>query len=133
MVLFLPIAVCKDWIFHSLGKSSSTKFYEDNLLIDPSVELDVPLRTSEATFDSRDMLKSCNLDDTGLNAAEEGLLTFNQDAEIPILEKAYKLSSWEIVKCSFYIAPIWFVTEVIVFFRLLASKSYLIFTHPQHS
>ncbi|XP_071917686.1 thiamine-repressible mitochondrial transport protein THI74-like isoform X1 [Coffea arabica] len=111
MVLFLPIAVCKDWIFHLLGKSSSTKFYGDNLLIDPSIELDVPLRASETTFDSRDMLKSCDLDDTDLNATEEGLLTFNRDDEIPILEKAYKLSSWEIVKCSFYLAPIWFATE----------------------
>lgn len=111
MAIFLPIAAGKDWICNVLDKNSFTKFYGDNI-VDPAIELDVPLRISEMNHNPREALKSYPLNDMDLNATEEGFLTLNQDDEFPLLERNYELSSWEVVKCSLCLAPIWFITEV---------------------
>ncbi|KAJ0090704.1 hypothetical protein Patl1_12609 [Pistacia atlantica] len=49
-----------------------------------------------------------------LGEREEGwpLLPKNEEDEPPLLEHSSDLLSWEIVKCSLYLTPIWFLTEL---------------------
>lgn len=118
MVIFLPISVCKEWIGGVLAKSSFKKSYNSNLLLDPLDGLDVPLRMNEVNHNPKEALKSYPLTDMDLNAAEGGtLMSEDQENEFPLLEKTHDPTSWEIIKYSFCLAPVWFITEVITYAR----------------
>nr|GME03682.1 thiamine-repressible mitochondrial transport protein THI74-like [Ipomoea batatas]GME10696.1 thiamine-repressible mitochondrial transport protein THI74-like [Ipomoea batatas] len=104
MVIYLPIALCKDWITRLLGMKSFRKLHSDNNpLLDSSI-LHVPLRMNEIEQNFEENLRSYCEKDTNL---EEGnpVMCKIQD------NKCQGLSKLEVIRCSLYLAPIWFITE----------------------
>ncbi len=76
-----------------------------------STGLDIPLRINESPHGpetANDLVT-----DKDLSEREEGwpLIAKNED-ESHLLEQSCGLSSWDIAKCSLYLTPIWFATEV---------------------
>lgn len=102
MVVYLPISVFKNWI---------CSLFEGSSYFSSSVELDLPLRINELHHISEEGLKDCLIiTDKDLEEREEGRPFDESDA--PHLPKfGAKHSSWEVIKCSLYLAPIWFLTE----------------------
>lgn len=131
MVIFLPISVCKDLICRVLGKHSYKKLYGNNLFLEPSDGLEVPLRMNEVNYNLGQALTSYPLTSMDLNAAEEGgtLTCDDQENDFPVLEKSHGLSSWQIIKYSFCLAPVWFITEVIIFGQILSVISLKMFLY----
>ncbi|XP_031117881.1 thiamine-repressible mitochondrial transport protein THI74-like [Ipomoea triloba] len=104
MVIYLPIALCKDWISRLLGMKSFRKLHSDNNpLLDSSI-LHIPLRMNEIEQHFEENLRSYCEKDTNL---EEGnpVMCKIQD------NKCQGLSKLEVIRCSLYLAPIWFITE----------------------
>lgn len=113
MAIFLPISVCKDWIFRAVKKCSYKKLHDRNLFLESPAGLYIPLRMNEVNHNPMEALKIYPLTGMDLNAAEEGS-TFTSDGHedgFPALEKSHDLSSLQIIKYSFYLAPVWFITE----------------------
>lgn len=108
MVIYLPIALCKDWISRLLGMNSFKKLHSDNNpLLDSSI-LHVPLRMNDMEQNFEENLGSYCEKDTNLGDPEK-----QQSLNCKIQDnKSQGLSKLEVIRCSLYLAPIWFVTEV---------------------
>ncbi|KAL3650937.1 hypothetical protein CASFOL_007340 [Castilleja foliolosa] len=107
MVVFLPIAFCRDWIY---------KLFDGKWIMHKNSlsGLDIPLGVNETLDYSDGLLNSYHMMDMSLSEAESGqpLLFKNEEDEFQILqESTHELGLWEIITCSLYLAPIWFVTE----------------------
>ncbi|KAL2544616.1 EamA-like transporter family [Forsythia ovata] len=113
MVVYLPIAFCKDWIFNLINRNRIIELYGEDYVSNPLVELDVPLRVNETQHDLDGSLKNYLVTDMDLGDAEVGqpLLSKDSENEFPMLEDTNEVSSLEVIKYSFYLAPIWFITE----------------------
>nr|GMC46489.1 U-box domain-containing protein 12-like isoform X1 [Ipomoea batatas] len=104
MVIYLPIALCKDWISRLLGMNSFKKLHSDNNpLLDSSI-LYVPLRMNDIEQNVEENLGSYSEKDTNL---EEGNPVMRKIQD----NKCQGLSKLEVIRCSLYLAPLWFVTE----------------------
>ncbi|PHU29276.1 hypothetical protein BC332_01369 [Capsicum chinense] len=112
MAIFLPIAVCKDRLHSLLEKSSLKKLYTENLLLDSSV-LDVPLKLNDMHNHPEGDLEDYFVEDMDYSDPEEGfpLVDINHKDEFHFLKEGYEHNSWDLVKCSVYLAPVWFATE----------------------
>ncbi|MCE3049842.1 hypothetical protein HAX54_045923 [Datura stramonium] len=112
MAIFLPIAACKDWLGSLLEQSSLKKLYTENLLFNSSV-LDVPLKLNDMHNHPEGALEDDFIADLDYIDPEEGfpLVDINHKDEFHFLEESYEHNSWDLVKCSLYLAPIWFATE----------------------
>lgn len=112
MVIYLPLAIIKDWICTLMSPTLFKNFYSYG--DGSSIRRDVPLRMNDMHEDLDNDLRRFLITEKDLNDSEEGLLSDTQiDAYEPCLpDKSSKLSSWEIAKCSLCLAPIWFLTEV---------------------
>ncbi|KAK6158759.1 hypothetical protein DH2020_006073 [Rehmannia glutinosa] len=97
MVVYLPIAICRDWIYKLLGGKW----------------IKIPFRVDETKDDSDGVLKSYLMTDMSLSEAEAGqpLLFKNLEDDFQILDETHELSLWEVITCSLYLAPLWFITE----------------------
>lgn len=115
MVVYLPIAILKDWICRRLDISAYKNPCNGSSIAKSSDGLDIPFRLNE--------IRSCSetetdtesgLDtDMDLSENEDGWLIITSMADdVHLLEKSSELSSWEIAKCGLYLAPVWFITEV---------------------
>lgn len=106
MVVYLPIAILKNWICSFLNKDL-LKLCNNDSIMSSSSDLDVPLRINE--------LQQGPTSDKDLREREEGqpFNSRNEEDEPQLLEYDVEPNSWEIAKCSFYLAPIWFTTEVV--------------------
>ncbi|KAL0323971.1 UNVERIFIED_CONTAM: putative vacuolar membrane protein [Sesamum calycinum] len=113
MVVYLPIALCRDLIYNLLDRKWIEKIYGKKSISNSLVGLDFPLKVSEKQDDPEVALKSYFMTDMSLGETEVGqpLLFKNQEDEFQRLEETHELSSWEVIKCSLYLAPIWFITE----------------------
>uniref|UniRef100_A0A5B7BUE3 EamA domain-containing protein n=1 Tax=Davidia involucrata TaxID=16924 RepID=A0A5B7BUE3_DAVIN len=113
MVIYLPIAIFKDWICSLLDMNSLENLYNGSPVLNSTAELNIPLRISEMHHTAEGATKGCLISDMGLSETEEGcpLINKNQEDEFHVYKQSCKLNSWEITKCSLYLAPIWFVTE----------------------
>ncbi|KAF6137900.1 hypothetical protein GIB67_014029 [Kingdonia uniflora] len=103
LVIYLPIAALKDWIYRFLATKSFTDLFRNS-----SVELDTPLITNRM-HPSLELISDINL-----SRNEEGLwplLDKNGEGEKDLSMQNWELSSWEIAKRGFLIAPVWFTTE----------------------
>ncbi|OMO90651.1 Drug/metabolite transporter [Corchorus olitorius] len=106
MVVYLPLAVLKDWICNLFRK-----LYGGSSVITSSIGVDIPLKNNELPQAD---LRSCLITDKDLSEREEGqpLNSSIDEKDEPLLTKyGGGLSSWEIAKCSLYLTPIWFMTE----------------------
>ncbi|KAL6985143.1 hypothetical protein U1Q18_018519 [Sarracenia purpurea var. burkii] len=113
MVIYLPISILKDWICSLMGKDLLKNFLNGAPFLSSSSGLNIPLRINDMHHTPDGDIKSCLNTDTDLNQAEEGqLLTYkNGENKSNATTEISELSSWEVAKWSFYLAPIWFVTE----------------------
>ncbi|KAL3844067.1 hypothetical protein ACJIZ3_001470 [Penstemon smallii] len=105
MVVFLPIAFFRDWIYKLLNRKWLKQIYGND-----------SLSTTLAVLDFHDpevALKSYLLTDVSLSETEaaEPFLFKNQEDEFHILEERRELDSWVVIKCSLYLTPMWFTTE----------------------
>lgn len=114
MVVFLPLSFCKDCICKLLDKKWLKNMYGDNSISNSLGAQDVPLQFNERWHDSEGALRHCLMTDTSLSETEAGqplLLFKNEEDEFLLLEERLVLSSWEVVKHSLYLTPLWFITE----------------------
>ncbi|KAI3472946.1 hypothetical protein Pfo_028002 [Paulownia fortunei] len=115
MVVYLPIAVCRDLIYKLLDRKWIKKNYGSNI--------------DETQDDPEGALKSYLMTAMSLSETEAGqpLLFKNQEDEFHILEETREHSLFEVIIRSFYLAPIWFTTEVF-FLAFLFIKLALAYT-----
>ncbi|KAI3473007.1 hypothetical protein Pfo_030090 [Paulownia fortunei] len=113
MVVYLPIAVCRDLIYKLLDRKWIKKNYGSNSLSNSVDGLEFPLRVDETQDDPEGALKSYLMTAMSLSETEAGqpLLFKNQEDEFHILEETREHSLFEVIIRSFYLAPIWFTTE----------------------
>lgn len=107
MVVYLPVAVVRDLIFSLLNPDLPNN-HPDNggSVLSSSIGLDFPLRFNEAHNSLDEGMGSCLISDKDLSEREEG------QPLIPKIESKNEVSSWEIAKCSLFLTPLWFTTEV---------------------
>ncbi|XP_058111555.1 uncharacterized transporter C405.03c-like [Magnolia sinica] len=112
MAVYLPIATLKDWIYNFLSRRSSEDHIA-NAVMWSSIGLDSPLRINGMHHSLETEMRSCLTTDMDLSEREEGqpLIEKSSEDESGLLKQGHEVSSWEIAKCSFCIAPIWFATE----------------------
>ncbi|OVA19168.1 Drug/metabolite transporter [Macleaya cordata] len=114
LVIYLPIAILKDWICNFLSTCSFKKLLEYNSIMSSSIVLDTPLRVNGMHHSLETEMRSCLISDMELSEREEGrrpLLAKSNEDEWDELKQNCELRSWDIAKSSFCIAPIWFTTE----------------------
>ncbi|MBA0745027.1 hypothetical protein Gogos_007618 [Gossypium gossypioides] len=107
MVVYLPIALLKDWICNLFNANLYRNLYDGSSVIDTSIGLNELPQSAEAD------LKRCLITDKDLSEREEGQpLNSSTEKDGPDLpDHGGGTSSWETAKCSLYLTPIWFTTE----------------------
>ncbi|XXG52094.1 hypothetical protein AAC387_Pa03g0497 [Persea americana] len=112
MVVYLPIAVMKDWLCNFLRKRSAKNGRDAN---NSSDRLHSPLNINELQKTlEMEMQDSLNRKDSGVDlySQEEGKTLIDKRTDNDnMLKQKRELTSWEIATYGFCIAPIWFVTE----------------------
>lgn len=111
MVIYLPIAILKDWICILMGNKLLQNIYNESPFLNSSVGLNIPLKINDMHHMPEEDFNSYTDMDT--NQVEEGQpLTYkNGEDESHMLLESSEPSLWENAKRSLYLAPIWFVTE----------------------
>lgn len=119
MVVYLPIAALRDWICSLLKANSYKNPCNDWNVVDTSTGLDTPLRINE--MHHRPENGNGLITDKDLSEREEGwpLVAKSEEDEPLLLVQSCELNSWDIAKCSLYLTPIWFATEVTYSFLFL--------------
>jgi solute carrier family 35 protein F5 len=121
MVVYLPLAFLKDWICNLLKRRTSKSGNDAANINGSSDEFSSPLSHKIFELELQGTLtkKGSELD---LTSSEEGrpLVSRHKD-DLNVLKHEKELTAREIAMCGFYIAPIWFVTEV----RLLQDYLFL--------
>ncbi|GAB4854713.1 hypothetical protein Ancab_023298 [Ancistrocladus abbreviatus] len=112
MVIYLPIAAVKDYIFN-FWTPNSDKCCKRRFLQSSLRRLWSCPRTSEINDNLEADITTSLINDVVLNEAEEGRPSKNknEEDEPQLLKESCVLETWEIAKCSFYLTPIWFLTE----------------------
>lgn len=112
MGVYLPIAALRDWICSLLNSNSNKNLCNEWNVVDTSTGLVTPLRINERHH--RPENGNGLVTDKDLSEREEGwpLVTKSEEDEPHLLEQSRELNSWDIAKCSLYLTPIWFATEV---------------------
>ncbi|KAJ6743826.1 THIAMINE-REPRESSIBLE MITOCHONDRIAL TRANSPORT PROTEIN THI74-LIKE ISOFORM X1 [Salix viminalis] len=113
MVVYLPIALVKDWFCSLFHSGLSTNLYNDNAITGSTNGLNIPLRVNYMNDDLESDLSGCLITDKDIGEEGEGwpLNVKDEEDEPNLLRQNTELCSWEICKCSLYLAPIWFITE----------------------
>eukprot|EP00249_Psilotum_nudum_P014943 c25081_g2_i1 orf=316-1521(-) len=120
MVVYLPLSFLKDWIFSLFQASDSTQ--EDSLegicdsrCVKSFGLADSPLKINGVHKDSDTELQHlmCKKDSSPELIDEEEGLSLMQKAtdHRGSSEGADPISAWEVARISFFIAPLWFITE----------------------
>ena len=125
MVVYLPIAFFKDWLCNSLKKRKNS-ILPDTVKI--SAGLDSPLKFSgmqkilEMGAQSPLSKKDSNIDLSSHEEEKPFIAEVRDESNIVVLKENKVLSAREIALYSFYLAPIWFITEVKSYSNKLCSS-----------
>ncbi|KAF9681335.1 hypothetical protein SADUNF_Sadunf06G0215300 [Salix dunnii] len=113
MVVYLPIALVKDWFCSLFHSGLSMNLCNDNSVIGSAIGPNIPLRVNYMNDDLESDLSGCLITDKDIGEEGEGwpLNVKDEEDEPNFLQQNTELCSWEICKCSLYLAPIWFITE----------------------
>ncbi|XAR69974.1 hypothetical protein NMG60_11001771 [Bertholletia excelsa] len=113
LVIYLPIAVLRGWVCRLANKNLLESIYKDDTCFNNSTGLDIPLKINYSNCDLDEDIKSHLMADMHLHQAEEGYAPTckNEEDELNMLKGNSELGAWEIAKCGFYLAPVWFLTE----------------------
>ncbi|KAL6012212.1 hypothetical protein ACLOJK_002690 [Asimina triloba] len=108
MTVYLPLAALKDWTYNFLRMRANSNVDKWS-----SLELDSPFRINGMHNSLEREMRSCLINDTDLSEREEGqpLLVKIGEDESNVLNNDHALSSWEVARQSFLLAPLWFTTE----------------------
>ncbi|XP_068642540.1 uncharacterized transporter C405.03c-like [Aristolochia californica] len=112
MVVYLPIAFIKDWLCRLLRKRSSKGGKKAETGDKTSSGLNSPIKLNGMQIVlEMEMHASLNRKDSesDLSAQEEASSFISKDVDM--MKQNKELSTGEIAKYGFYIAPIWFITE----------------------
>ncbi|MCO5578960.1 hypothetical protein L7F22_032811 [Adiantum nelumboides] len=113
MVVYLPVALLKDFIF-SLVKRQHLSRLTSSLGIVPLKSNNglpqSPIKTNGLQKGSDPDLQNLITRQEDSHALEEGTVSKLDDSS-SFLRKSNVLSSWEIARKSFFLAPLWFLTE----------------------
>ncbi|KAH9304631.1 hypothetical protein KI387_009035 [Taxus chinensis] len=115
MVVYLPISFIKDWTCNLIRKHCKNNQKGEDAIVDTSCYLDLPAKLNVMHKVLETEMQHClskKDNDNDFFADEEGrplLIKFSEDSEG--VKYQVELTSWEVAKCSFCIAPIWFATE----------------------
>lgn len=115
LVVYLPIALIKDWLCNLLKKRKNSRL-PDTVQI--SSGLDSPLKFGgmqkilEMGMQSQLTMKDSSID-LSLHEEEKPFIAeFQDESNVADLKENKELNTREIAIYSFYLAPIWFITEV---------------------
>lgn len=116
MVIFFPIAFLKDRVCDLIRRNPLRRlYYKIKGKSSRSGELNIPLISSEMYDDAETASKNNPIPDYNwdISEREEGwpLRSMNEECDHPLIGKTPGLDSLDIVKCSLYLTPIWFLTE----------------------
>ncbi|XP_042039778.1 thiamine-repressible mitochondrial transport protein THI74-like [Salvia splendens] len=113
MVVFLPISMLRDYICKLLDRKLFKDIYGNNSLSSSLAMLDISLEGSGPQDDVEGALNSYLLADMSVDETEGGrtLLLKDKEDEHYATKEKHELGLWEIMGCSLYLAPIWFITE----------------------
>jgi len=103
MVVYLPIAFFKDWFFRKMKSCSSRSGRSTETDRESTEKFGSPLKFAlelEANFTRKDAGLNLSLED------QKALL----DGDFRKHDK--ELTTWDIVRYGFYLAPLWFLVEV---------------------
>ncbi|XP_050219057.1 uncharacterized transporter C405.03c [Mercurialis annua] len=111
MVVYLPIAFFKDWIYRILKRRSSNSGIDAGSLDEISDGLNSPLSRKFFEMELQGTLTRKD-SEADLSAGEEGkaLVPRHKD-DLNVLKHVKEVTTRQIAMYGFYIAPIWFVTE----------------------
>lgn len=114
MVIYLPIALLRDCLCSLLDTNMFKNLFGDRSVTSTSDGLDIPLRINELNHILETDLRGSLITDKDLSEREEGwpLIAKSEEDKPHVLEHSGEPNSWDIAKCSLYLAPIWFITEV---------------------
>ncbi|KAF3782806.1 putative vacuolar membrane protein [Nymphaea thermarum] len=114
MVIYLPIAAIKEWIYHAIKRCSSKRRNAESIDksstgVDSPLKYEMVPKSLELELPSTLTKKDSELD---LSAQEEGnALLPRQREDLDMMGQNKELTDWEIARFGFYLAPVWFVTE----------------------
>ncbi|KAH7442421.1 hypothetical protein KP509_03G087900 [Ceratopteris richardii] len=109
MVVYLPLAFLKDWIFSVVKRRYSTRHLSSVEIVplkSDSRHLSLSFKVNGTQKGSDPELQSLVVKDGDTNLIEE-----TRDVDNSFFQVSSDSSSWEIAKKSFSIAPLWFLTE----------------------
>lgn len=120
MVIYLPVAFIKDW-FCNLLKHRSSKGGKGAESISDFSPLKYNGGQKDFELELQGTLTRKDSEASLSPHAEGRLLVSRHRDDLNVLKHDKELTTKEIARYGFYIAPIWFVTEVTNFQRLLST------------
>ena len=115
MVVYLPVAFFKDWVVDFLRRRSSKSGKNAESVDKFYVRISSPLKGNGMEKNFELELGSANRKDSNLDIstlAEVKPLVAKYNDNTNVLKAERRLTGKEIATYGFYIAPIWFMTEV---------------------
>lgn len=119
MVIYLPISFIKDLIYNYLKKRKSKQSGN------PGLESPLKYIAGHAIFEiEQDPVLNKKNSDMNLSSQDEVLPLVSKLPDNAIIIRHEKeVTAKEIAAYGFYIAPLWFITEVILFLQQIMHKS----------
>ena len=113
LVLYLPLAFIKNGLFHFIrGRSNSSDDAENT--DKSSCGIESPIKVDEGSEMENKGSREEDGNGMELKSQEEGMASETEQINIDVdkLKQDQELSNKEMARLGFYIAPIWFITEV---------------------
>lgn len=126
MVIYLPVALIKDWFCNLLKHRSSKGGKGAESISDFSIKYNGGQKDFE--LEHQGTLTRKDSEATLSPHAEGRPLVSRHKEDLDVLKHDKELTTKEIARYGFYIAPIWFVTEVTKFQRLLSTIYFALLT-----
>ena len=117
MVVYLPIAFFKDWLCNSLKKRKNSILPDNSPLKFSGMQ-----KILEMGAQSPLSKKDSNMDLSSHEEEKPFIAEVRDESNIVVLKENKVLSAREIALYSFYLAPIWFITEVKSYSNKLCSS-----------
>lgn len=128
MVVYLPIAFLKDWLCNLLKRRSSKSGKNAESMNEYSSAFGSPLKHNGVQKDFELEIHTLSRKDSDADlspCAEERPLVSKLKDNINVLKHDRDLTPREIATYGFYLAPLWFFTEVRNVLKLLSPRIYL--------
>lgn len=118
MVIYLPVAFVKDWLCNLLRKNSSKSARSPQIVNNRGPGINSPVKHHDVQklveMESQVLLTKKDSDlDLSAQEEEHSLISkIRDEIDTEVLKEKRSFTAKEIATYAFYLAPIWFVTEV---------------------